>query len=313
MDAQTADAVLMIRPLHFGYNPETAASNFFQRDASAAANVASRAVAEFDGLATALERSGVQVHRFEGQASLALPDEVFPNNWLSLHADGTAVLYPMLSASRRPERRADVLAALRDRHGYRIARILDLTHHEQRGGALEGTGSLVLDRVRRVAFAVWSPRTTPEPLAELAAELGYETVTFNAVDRTGRPIYHTNVLLSLGTRFAALCSHSIADLGERRRVLARLEQTGREVIDLDFDELEAFAGNLLELRGRDGPLVALSARALAALRSATRTSLERHGRLVSADITAIENHGGGSVRCMLAEVCLPREGGIEKH
>lgn len=304
-EAQAYGAVCMVRPAHFGCNPETAASNFFQRSSpSGLGDVARRAQREFDALAFALEQAGVRVHRFDGQPAAALPDEVFPNNWLSLHADGTAVLYPLLAPSRRRERRDDILAALA-RHGYRIDRVVDLSSLETRGEYLEGTGSLVLDRARRVAYACLSPRTHLDALAEFGRALDYEVVAFRAVDGAARPIYHTNVLLSVGTRFAALCTSAIRDRAERRLVCSRLERSDHELIDLDGDELEHFAGNLLELAGRDGNVIALSAAALAALKESTRRVLERHGRLVGADVATIERVGGGSVRCMLAEVALP--------
>ena len=295
----------MIRPAHFGANAETAASNFFQGAATGLGDVTRIAQREFDALALALADAGVRVHQWGGQRDAALPDEVFPNNWLSLHADGTAVLYPLLAQSRRSERRPELLAELERTHGYRIGRVVDLTALESRGEYLEGTGSLVLDRARRVAYACRSPRTTAAALAEFGAKLDYEIVAFDAVDRAGRPIYHTNVLLSVGTRFAALCSAAIRDLAERRRVCARLESSGHELVDLGLDELERFAGNLLELAGNDGPVIALSRSALASLAAPTRSALERHGRLVAADVSTIERVGGGSVRCMLAEVALP--------
>jgi hypothetical protein len=246
------------------------------------------------------------VPQFAGQRGAELPDEVFPNNWLSLHADGTAVLYPMLAPNRRRERRRDILAALVDSCGYRIDRVVDLTTLETRGEYLEGTGSIVLDRVKRVAYACLSPRTHVAALAELARALRYEVMPFAALDAAGRPIYHTNVMLSLGTRFAALCTAAIARPDERRRVVAALEASGRDVIDLSSAELESFAGNMLELAGAHGPVIALSSAALRSLADATRRALEQYGRLVSADIATIERIGGGSVRCMLAEVALPR-------
>ena len=304
-ERQTAAAVLMVRPEQFGSNAETAGSNFFQRAAHAASDAAQRARHEFDALALALASAGVRVHQFAGQRGAGLPDEVFPNNWLSLHADGTAVLYPMLAPSRRRERRRDLLDALVDSCGYRIDRIVDLTHLEARGEYLEGTGSVVLDRAARVAYASLSPRTHVTALEEFARALRYEVVPFSAFDAAGRPIYHTNVMLSVGTRFAALCTAAIADAGERRSVVARLEASGREVIDLSQAELESFACNLLELAGATGPVIALSAAALRSLAPTTRDAVERHGRLVTADIPTIELLGGGSVRCMLAEVALP--------
>jgi hypothetical protein len=306
-EAQTADAVLMVRPAHFGANDETAGSNFFQRGAEGIADAAPRARHEFDALALALADAGVRVHQFAGQRDAALPDEVFPNNWLSLHADGTAVLYPLLAVNRRRERRPEILAALVDSCGYRIDRVVDLTSLEARHEYLEGTGSLVLDRAHHVAYACRSPRTHGKALAEFARALRYEVVTFAAVDTSGRAIYHTNVLLSLGTSFAALCTSAIADPRERDDVVARLEGAGRRIIDLRVEELASFAGNLLELRGNDGPVIALSAAAVGSLAAATRRTLERYGRLVAADIATIERLGGGSVRCMLAEVALPRQ------
>jgi hypothetical protein len=303
-EPQSARAVLMVRPAHFGRNAETAASNFFQSSAPALNDAAVRAEREFDALAFALARAGVRVHQFAGKRGAALPDEVFPNNWLTLHADGTAVLYPMLAPNRRQERRRDVLAAL-EVCGYAIENVVDLTALEARGQYLEGTGSLVLDRARRIAYACLSPRTHPEALREFARALRYEVVPFTAIDGAGRPIYHTNVVLSLGSRFAVLCSAAIATPEERRSLLTRLEASQREVIDLSRAELDSFGCNLLELAGGSGPVIALSAAALRSLAASKRRALERHGGLVTADIATIERIGGGSVRCMLAEVALP--------
>ncbi len=305
-EAQASSAVLMIRPAHFASNQDTAGSNFFQQPAADTLDAAERARSEFDRLASALAGAGIRVHQFEGRAAPRLPDEVFPNNWLSLHADGTAVLYPLLATNRRPERRPDILAALHERHGYRVGRIVDLTHLEARHEFLEGTGSLVLDRTSRVAYACLSPRTHTRALAAFARGLDYDTVPFRALDRAGRPIYHTNVLLSVGTHFAVLCTRAVAETRERRSLIRRLETSGREVIDIDFDHLEAFAGNLLELEGRDGAVIALSERACASLGDEVLGRIGRYGRIVAAAIPTIETLGGGSVRCMLAEVALPR-------
>jgi len=301
---QTAGAVLMIRPELFAANPETASSNRFQAPARADRHVAARAAREFDGLAVALAAAGVRVHAFAGARDADLPDEVFPNNWVSFHADGTAVLYPLLAPNRRRERRPELIDALREQ-GYRVSRVVDLTAFEQKEQYLEGTGSLVLDRANRIAYACRSPRTHDAALAELGRVLGYETSAFDATDRDGHAIYHTNVLLSIGTRFAVLCSSALRDEAERRRIVARLTEQ-REVVDLSFEQLHSFAGNLLELRAGDSPVIVLSATALTSLRGSQRRALEAHGELVVADVGTIEKHGGGSVRCMLAEVALPR-------
>jgi hypothetical protein len=291
----------MVRPARFGANPETAASNFFQTVAAADDAVAARAQREFDALAANLTAAGVRVLEVAGATNDALPDEVFPNNWLSLHADGTAVLYPLLAPNRRRERRAHVLDTLRAREIFEPQRVLDLTALEQQGMYLEGTGSLVLDRVNRVTYACLSPRTHPQALAEAGRELDYEVVPFAAADRDGRAIYHTNVLLSIGTGFAVLCSAAVA-APQHAALLERLEATGHEVIDLSFLQLHTFAGNLLELAGRGGPVIALSKAALHSLDSVQRRRLARHGELVATDIGTIERYGGGSVRCMLCEV-----------
>jgi hypothetical protein len=247
----------------------------------------------------------VRVHVVDGLADDSLPDELFPNNWLSLHADGTVVLYPMLAPNRRRERRADILETLRER--YRIARIVDLTDLERRGEYLEGTGSLVLDRPNRIAYACRSARTHGHALARFASELGYEVIAFDARDRAGRPIYHTNVMLPIGTRFAAICSAALTDAAERRRVHAAIAASGRTLIDLDFAQLHGFAGNLLELRATGGPVIALSTAAHAALTPAQREAHGSFGTLVTADVATIETYGGGSVRCMLTEVALPEK------
>jgi hypothetical protein len=304
-ESQCADAVLMVRPACFGANPETADSNRFQR-AERIADDAILAVREFDGLVRRLTEAGVEVVVAEDPPEPAKPDACFPNNWVSFHADGTVVLYPMLAPSRRAERRPEHLAAVA-RAGFGIARTIDLSPLEARGEFLEGTGSLVLDRPSRVAYACLSPRTTAGALAEFCEALGYRAVAFDALGPDGRPIYHTNVLMAIGAGFAVLGAGAIPDPAQRSAVLAELTDSGHEVIEIDDEEMNHFAGNLLALRARDGGArIAMSETAWRSMAPAKRARLERHGAIVAAPIPTIEWEGGGSVRCMIAEIFLPR-------
>jgi hypothetical protein len=310
LDQQIAPDVMMIRPVAFAGNPQTQASNSFQdRDLGAidAANQAA-ALREFEGLASALGRAGVAIHVFDDTLEPHTPDSIFPNNWVSFHADGTVVLYPMMAENRRLERRLDVLEALSSRHGFRASRVIDLTRHEQTGRYLEGTGSLVLDRTHRVAYACVSPRTDLDVLGDFAQQLDYDIVAFEAHDANGAAIYHTNVLMSVGERFAAVCTDAIRE-DERAAVLDTVRKSGRTVVELTLAQMAAFAGNMLELGSSlTGSVIAMSERARDALTPDQRKTLEAHaGPIVAAAIPTIERLGGGSVRCMLAEVHLPRK------
>ncbi len=305
-EVQTTATVLMVRPARFGANPETAATNAFQRGGPGDAGTLARARREFDGLAAVLRANGVEVRVVEDTLEPPKPDALFPNNWLSFHADGTVVLYPMLAPSRRAEVRPEILGEL-GRAGFPAPRrVLDL-----RAGAeadfLEGTGSLVLDRAARVAYACLSPRTARALVERFCAELEYRPVCFRAADARGLPIYHTNVMMSVGTRFAVVCLEALGDSEERLALVQSLAQSGHELVPIKLSQMDEFAGNVLELRARTGEaLIVLSARARAALRPEQLAVLERHARLVSADLATIEEHGGGSARCMLAEVFAPR-------
>ena len=300
-----ARSVLMIRPAAFGFNAETAVTNAFQRP-SLAEDVGAAARREFDAAARALAGAGVDVHVFEDIPVPPRPDAVFPNNWLSTHPDGRVFLYPMQAPSRRAEVRYDLVDALRRSH--EVREVIDWSGEAARGRFLEGTGSLVLDAARGRVLACRSPRTDPELAAAWAARMGLELVLFTARDPEGRPIYHTNVLLCVGDGFAA-CGLERIDPRERDAVADRLAE-GRARIDLDDRQLAAFAGNLLQLRGAGGaPALALSTTALAALTGAPRRALERHTGLVPLEIPTIEAVGGGSARCMLAEIFLEPRGG----
>jgi hypothetical protein len=298
---------MLVRPAAFGPNPATAASNAFQRGwRGTRAGLARAMLAEFHGVVAALRHAGVRAHVFQDTPAPRRPDAIFPNNWVSFHADGTAILYPLAAANRRPERRPEFLAALGDR-GFRLARVIDLAPLEARGWYLEGTGSLVLDRAGRQAFAALSPRTHPAALARFAAATGYRVLAFPTRGPGGQPVYHTNVLLALGQRFA-LVAAGVIPAPHRAAVLAALAAGGREVIRLDAAQLAAFAGNVLELAGRSGPCIALSAQAAAALGPALRRRLARHGELLPVPIPTIERVGGGGLRCLLAELYLPGGG-----
>ncbi len=309
-EAQSADAVLMVRPARFASNPQTEESNAFQRrpdlDPDTAQEIATR---EFDGLVAALTDAGVDVCVFDDTEEPETPDSVFPNNWVTFHADGTVVLYPMLAVNRRTERREDIIADLSTKYDYRITQTIDLTGHEQDHRFLEGTGSVVLDRVNRIAYACVSPRTDLDALGDFSQRLDYDLVVFEATDSNGVAIYHTNVMMCLGTAFAVICLESIRDEAQCAAVQCTLERTGHEIVATTLEQMEQFAGNMLELRNRTGEtLIAMSARAFGSLTPEQRATLERYGRIVSAPIENIEDHGGGSVRCMLAEIHLPKKG-----
>lgn len=301
----------MIRPAAFDYNPETAVTNKMQRR-SAGGSAQASACAEFDGLVTALRSEGISVCVVADSVEPPKPDAVFPNNWVSFHADGTVVLYPMQAQTRRRERRREVVDAVVAELGFRISRILDLTHHETHGRYLEGTGSLILDRVERVVYASLSPRTHPAVVEEWAQEMGYEPCIFSASDRQGVPLYHTNVLMCLGERLAVLGTAAMPP-EDRARVLERLRASDREVVEVGLDEIEQFAGNMLELATWDEAVG--DARVLVMSESARRgLRAENFARLsactdtvLAVPVPTIERLGGGSVRCMLAEVCLPGE------
>jgi hypothetical protein len=305
---QCADAVLMVRPSAFAYNPETALTNTFQAAPQPLeSDVRAAARQEFERLAQALTSEGVTVCAVEDSALPAKPDAVFPNNWVSFHEDGTLVLYPLQSASRRFERRPEVIEAAASKLGFRMSHLLDLTWFEGEGKYLEGTGSLVLDNVARVAYACISPRTHSAVLAEWSQTLGYDAVTFSAADRAGVPLYHTNVLMFIGARAVVIASAAIAP-ADRARVLERLAGTGREIIEIGHEELGCFAGNMLELGTWDEALG--DARVLVMSESARRAlKPESFARLsgctdtvLAVPVPTIERLGGGSVRCMLAEV-----------
>lgn len=305
-EPQIANAVLMIRPAHFGSNPETAASNVFQRSDVEIADPQTLALREFDVLVVTLRKMGVIVEVFEDTPQPSRPDAIFPGNWVSFHADGRVCLYPMLAQNRRWERRSDIIEALHQKRGYQVRQIEDLSASELDGRFLEGTGSLVLDRVHRVAYACLSPRTDSKLLKEWAAKFGYEALAYNAEDGHGKPIYHTDVLLNIGERFAIGCLSALPETSERRRLQRRLEQTGHEIVPITLQQMNAFAGNALNLATRQGgSVLAMSMRAESSLTPTQRTAISKYTRIVASPINAIENVAGGSVRCMLAEIFLP--------
>jgi len=307
-ESQLASTVLMIRPVRFESNPLTAASNRFQgRTQASPEEQQGAALDEFDSLVEQLRDNGVTVIVITDTAEPHTPDSIFPNNWISFHADGRVVLYPMEAENRRTERRMDVVEKLDAELRYTVREIVDLSHHEQAGHYLEGTGSMVLDRVNRIAYACLSSRTQLDALGDFAQRMDYDVVTFEAVDRDGAPIYHTNVLMNVGEKLAVICDEAISRDQQRSAILQRLEDTGHEIISLSYDQLEAFAGNMLELRTQDGGrLIAMSQQAFDSLSDEQVSMLQRNGKVLSVAIDQIEASAGGSVRCMLAEVHLPR-------
>jgi hypothetical protein len=306
---QTTDRILMVRPAAFGFNAQTAQSNPFQQahTPQTAARDHAAALAEFDESVRHLRAEGVQVCVAADVAPPERPDAIFPNNWVSFHRDGTLVLYPMQAPVRRLERRLEIVEQACAELGFRIGRRVDLTAHESAGRFLEGTGSLVLDHVARVAYACISPRTDRGLVDEWCRQLQFEPVVFDATDAAGRPWYHTNVMLSIGSGFVVIAADSI-DAAQRGAVLGRLRASGRAIVEIDRGAAQAFAGNVLELGAwdeavGDSRVLVLSAAARAGLGAAAYARLAATvDSVVCVPIPTIERLGGGSARCMMAEV-----------
>lgn len=294
-------AVVLVRPHHFDVNPITAADNVFQTEPAAPSSaLAKPAFDETTALAEALEAEGVTVHLFEDERH-DRPDSVFPNNWISTHIGGHVALFPMFAPNRRIERRGDIVDMLKAE--YRVQDVIDYSGLEHDGIYLEGTGAMVLDNDERVAYVARSNRADPVALERFCTNFGYEPMVFDAVDPSGTPIYHTNVLMCIATDFVLAGFSMMGPDARRDEIKARLSAGGRELIDLDFDQISDFLGNAIELRGRDGRILAMSSRAEAALRPEQREVIERSCRIVAVPVPTIEL-SGGSVRCMIAGVHL---------
>ncbi|MBL7755879.1 MAG: amidinotransferase [Chitinophagaceae bacterium] len=300
---QTTSHLLMIRPVNFAFNAETAVNNAFQV-AGETDHVQETARREFDGFVTLLRENGVDVTVVEDTPVPHTPDSIFPNNWISFHADGTILLYPMFAPNRRSERKPHVLQAIADR--FAIRQTLDLTGFEQQHLFLEGTGSMVLDRDQQIAYACLSPRTDRTVLEEFCTKMHYHAVIFDAVDADGQPIYHTNVMMCVADRYVVICLDSIPDAGQRQLVSDSITGSGKAIITISLDQMAHFAGNMLQVQNISGErLLIMSSQAFQSLNQAQLKQLTAFNRILHAPLNTIERNGGGSARCMLAEIHLP--------
>lgn len=301
---QHPTTLLMIRPVSFGFNKQTAGSNAFQNKDTGDQQVQHKALQEFDNFVDVLKSNGINVIVINDTAEPHTPDSIFPNNWVSFHASGDVFLYPMQAENRRLERREDIIRQLKN--GFKVRHVIDLSRFEQQNKFLEGTGSMVLDSENKLAYACLSPRTDEDVLDTFCKQAGYSPVIFHAFDQNGQAIYHTNVMMCVAERFVVICQDSISDAKEREAVVAAFFQTQKNIFDISFEQMNHFAGNMLEVFTADGEsLLVMSASAYHSLLPQQVSMFKQFSRIVYADIPTIERIGGGSVRCMMAEVGLP--------
>ncbi|MEQ6165833.1 arginine deiminase-related protein [Ekhidna sp. MALMAid0563] len=309
MSKQITNHLMMIRPVAFHRNEQTAVNNYYQKaeENASAEEIQQQALEQFDQFVEKLRFEGVDVTVFDDTPDPATPDSIFPNNWISFHQDGVLRLYPMYAKNRRLERREDIVAGLKAK--FKVSDVVSFTNWEQKAAYLEGTGSLLLDRQNKIAYAAISDRTMPEVLEDFCDEAGFDPVTFHAlqtVDGKRLPIYHTNVMMCLGEDFSVVCLDSIDDLEERENLVETLEETDKEIIEITEEQKEQFAGNMLQVLGKDDQrLVVMSSAAFHSLSDEQKAQLSKHGKLVHSDIHTIEKLGGGSARCMMAEIFNP--------
>jgi len=296
-----ASKILMIRPVNFGFNSQTAESNSFQQktELDTAETIQSKALLEFDMFSKKLIDAGIDVVIFDDTESPHTPDSVFPNNWISFHGNNELVLYPMLAENRRLERRTDILSEFKKNNTI----FIDLTKFENKKMYLEGTGSIVFDYTHKVAYANSSPRTDKMLFEQLCKQLNFESVFFKAVDKNGNDIYHTNVFLCIGNGFAVLCKDCIPDKNDLERVVDSLKSTMHEIITISSEQMNSFAGNMYQLYNFKGEsFIVMSEQAFKSLKTEQIKQLEQYGSLLYSPLYTIEKHGGGSARCMLADI-----------
>lgn len=293
----------MIQPVNFGYNAETAVNNAFQVKSNEA-DIQQKALTEFSDFVNVLRTNGVEVTVVEDTPVPHTPDSIFPNNWVSFHHDGTLLLYPMYAVNRRAERKEQVLDTITKK--FSIARKIDLSNYENENIFLEGTGSMVLDRDNHIAYACLSPRTNEKVLAEFCTKMGYRPVVFNATDGNGQAIYHTNVLMCVADRYVVICLESIFDPVQQRMVADTIISSHKKIIAITIHQVNHFAGNMLQVENDKGEkLLVMSTQAYEALTNDQIEELSRYNRIIHSPLTTIETNGGGSARCMMAEVHLP--------
>lgn len=298
---QTTNTVFLVRPASFSYNTETAASNAFQTIVDTEPKeLQKKALKEFDTFVLKLRKAGVEVEVFEDTVAPVKPDAIFPNNWISIHADGTIVLYPMCTPNRRLERKQEVLDWLETRK--KELTIIDYTGYEEENRFLEGTGSIIFDHLNKIAYACLAPRTDQQLFEYLMTHLGYQAIVFNASDKNNVAIYHTNVMMAIGEGFVVICLEAIKDLEERKRVLTSFHSSDLEIVDISLEQVKQFAGNMLALRSKERQLLVLSQSAFDSLTILQQQQLENYAELLPMSIPTIEQIGGGSARCMIAEV-----------
>jgi hypothetical protein len=303
---QSTKNILLVKPSQFVFNTETSTSNAFQqKPTSGGDQIKLNAINEFDLFVATLQAKGVNTFVFNDTNAPIKPDAVFPNNWVTFHSDGTVILYPMCAVNRRHERRADILDTLKA--NFNITKIIDISFHEKENRFLEGTGSIVFDHNNKIAYACLSPRTNKYLFIETMKQVGYNPVYFNSCDEKGKDIYHTNVMMNVAEKFAVICLNSILDKKERETVTHSLTNTGHLIIDISFKQINHFAGNMLTVLSDTGKsLTVLSQTAFNSLTEDQKKEIEKYSELTPIPIPTIETIGGGSARCMMAEIFLQK-------
>lgn len=301
---QNTAQLLMIQPVNFGFNAETAVNNTFQKNTDR--DVQQTALQEFNDFVSVLRNNKVDVTVIEDSLEPSTPDSIFPNNWISFHDGGRIFLYPMFALNRRLERKVAVIDAVKNK--FHVAEIIDLSITEADELFLEGTGSMVLDRENKIAYACLSPRTNENMLNKFCGIAGYYPETFHSTDANGVDIYHTNVMMCIASTFAVVCLESITNMDERKKLVVSLEKTSKEIVDISQEQLNRFAGNMLQVVNADGELLlVMSTQAYQSLTAAQIEILQKHNRIIHSSLNTIETTGGGSARCMMAEVFLAKK------
>lgn len=303
----SSNTIFLIRPANFGYNHETAISNAFQNKIAEDSEITTqKAIQEFDAMAKKLSDRGVKVLVLEDSKYPIKPDAIFPNNWGSFHSDGTVVLYPMLAKNRRDEKRKELIERIKN--DFIITEIIDLSENENKGVFLEGTGSIIFDHNYKIAYACLSSRTNKNLFLETCKKLGYMPHFFHSYDKLGKEIYHTNVMMNIGNDYAVICLESITNETERLHIIESFKNSGKEIIDITFKQMNSFCGNMIELKTPNKKnILAMSQSAFTSLTNSQKSTLEKYCELFPLNVDTIEKIGGGSVRCMISEIFLPEK------